>query len=130
MQIVSSEVGLNEGIEQFLEELQKQNMEVSDSLLIIQTEPEKLQKNEVIIAAKIPETFSIASPLYKAKWTWDNVLIWEGADQEPWEFDSEKLKRFLDEHHLFTVGPVVEIFVNSSKLKREFWLPVRKEVGN
>ena len=130
LHIATSEEGKNDGIARFLDELQKQNLTVSEPFFIFRPIPGKSRQSKSIIATRIPESMQITSPLYKAKWNWQNVLIWDGSDKDALGLDSEKLIRYLKEQSLFAVGPVVEIYENSGKLIRKFWLPVQKEVGN
>ena len=117
-------------IAQFLDELQKQNLVVSEPLLIFKPNPEESQKGEWIIATRIPESLAITRPLYKAKWNWPNVLIWGGSDKDSIGLNSEELIHFMKKQRLFAIGPVVELYENSGKLNRKYWLPVQKEVGN
>ena len=58
------------------------------------------------------------------------MLIWEGNKKYDLKLDSEKLIRFMKAERIFAVGPVIEIYEYSENLKREYWLPVQKEVGN
>jgi hypothetical protein len=130
LKVTAFDIEQENGIAQFLEEFEKQNLAVSDPLLIFKTNLEKTQKAGWIIASKVPESLSISSPLYKAKWNWGNILIWEGANKDTLRLDSEKLLRFLKDQHLFAIGPIIEIFESSDNERRKFWLPVQKEVGN
>ena len=128
--MTTSEAEKNAGIAKFLEELQKQNLTVSEPIFIFKPNSGKSRQSKSIIATKIPESIQITGPLYKAKWNWQNVLIWEGSDKEVLGLDSEKLIRYLKEQRLFAIGPVVEIYEKSGNLIQKFWLPVQKEVGN
>jgi hypothetical protein len=130
LQIVSSEEELNNIIEKFQKEIQNQNMILSDALLVFKSELGKSDGKAWVIATKIPESFSISHPLYKAQWNWKNVLVWDGSDEGSFGLDSAKLSQYLEEHKLFAIGPVIEIFENPAKLNRKFWLPVSRKVGN
>jgi len=130
LHIATSEAEKNAGIAKFLEELQKQNLTVADPLFILRPDPGKSHQSKSVIATRIPESMQITGPLYKAKWNWQNVLIWDGSNKEVLGLESEKLIRYLKEQRLFAIGPIVEIYENSGNLIQNFWLPVQKEVGN
>lgn len=130
LHIEMSEDSPEKGIAEFLAEVKRQNLEIFDPLLIFKSDQDNAQQRSWIIATKIPESLQLTRPLQKTKWNWQNVLVWEGNEKEALQLGSEKLIRFMKAERLFAIGPIIEIYENSTKLKRKFWLPVQKEVGN
>ena len=109
-------------------ELKDQNLGLSDAIFIIQ-DFNNSEQNDWIIATRVPEISLVKKPLYIAKWNWKNVLVWNERKRSNPGHVSKKIVRYLKEHQLFAVGPMVEFF---EKFPNHpiYWLPVGREVGN
>ncbi|UCF65361.1 MAG: hypothetical protein JSW33_05895 [bacterium] len=115
-------------IDRLQEELKNQNLGLSEAIFIIQEVKNSGQK-DWIIATRVPEISRVKKPLYVAKWNWKNVLVWKEDSRKNHGDVSKKIVKYLEEHKLFAVGPVVEFFEKSPD-HMIYWLPVGREVGN
>ena len=128
LKIPSSVNELTAHIAQFQNELRKQNLNKSKLVFLIKP-LQNSEHNEWIIARQISDTVSVKKPLFKEKWNWQTVLVWSEKERSNTGFHTEEIISYLNEHKLFTAGPLVEIFEKFS-VKPTYWLPVDREVGN